>query len=37
MTPPRDESFDEEVISVQILDYCQESFSDFLGIKLIEL
>lgn len=37
MTPPCDEVFDEEMISLQILDYCQESFLDFLGMKLIEL
>lgn len=37
MTPACDEIFDEEVISVQILDCCQESFLNFLGMKLIEL
>lgn len=37
MTPPCDEIIYEEVISVQILDYCQEGFLDFLGMKLIEL
>lgn len=37
MTTLCDETFDEEVISVQILDDCQESFLNFLGMKLIEL